>query len=71
MVEYAFRGPDGFGWSFGPIADSVRAHGKVYVAEAEARTLLNLQYGREFLYILWRRTPEEEVNYLKRNGCAT
>ena len=62
---------DGFGWSFGPLADSARAHGKVYVAEYEARTWLNPRYDKEFFYIARSRTPGEAVNYLKRNfACA-
>jgi hypothetical protein len=71
MLEYANRGPGGFAWSFGPIADSARAHGKVYVAEDEARTWLNSRYKEEFSFIASSRTLEEEVNYLKRNfACA-
>jgi hypothetical protein len=71
MNEYPFREPGGSTWSFGPIADSARAHGKVFVAEDEAATWLNLRYKKEFNYIAWTKTPDEEVNYLKRSfACA-
>jgi hypothetical protein len=71
MLDYVFRGPGGLNWSFGPIADSARVHGKVYVAEDEARTWLNSRYEKEFWFIASSRTPEEESNYLKRSfACA-
>jgi hypothetical protein len=71
MRLYDFREPGGFSWSFGPIADSARVHGKVYVAEDEARSWLGSHRGKEYGYIALSRTPDEEINYLKRSfACA-
>ena len=71
MLDYQSREPGGFRWSFGPIADSARAHGKVYVGEDEARTWLDSGRHKEYSYIASSRTPEEAVNYLKRSfACA-
>src|SRR5260221_14348474 len=71
MLDNASPGRDGCGWSFGPLADSARVHGKVYVAEDESRTWLNPRYEKEFGHIPSTRTLEEEVNYLQRNfACA-
>jgi len=71
MLDNEYLEREGFGWSFGPLADSARLHGKVFVAEDEARTWLNRRYEQYLSYIPWSRTAEEEVNYLKRNfSCA-
>jgi hypothetical protein len=67
MLDNEYRGHGAFGWSFGPLADSARAHGKVYVAEDEARTWLKPMVPREVTFAAWARTPEEEINDLKRN----
>ncbi len=71
MLDNEYLKLDGFGWSFGCIADSARVHDKVFVAEDEARTWLNPRYEKEFSYIPATRTPLEEVSFLKRNfACA-
>ena len=69
--EYNMLGLEALGWSFGPLADSARAHGKVYVAEDETRTWLDSRYKNEFQWIGSSGTPEEAINHLKRNfACA-
>ena len=67
MLEYVYRAPGGFCWSFGPIADSCRVHGKFYIGEDEIRTWLNRSDPSIFSYIEELPNAKEAVQVIRRN----
>ena len=67
MLEYVYRAPGGFCWSFGSIADSCRAHGKFYIGEDEILTWRNKSDPSIFSYIKPIQNAVDAANIIKRN----
>lgn len=70
MLEYSHRKPGEFCWSFGPLADSCRVHGKFYIGEDEIKTWLDESDPDIFYYIERLERPEQVSDVMLRNTAC-